>query len=97
MRQLLVLGWIFLGIAILETVGKIIFGGFPQIPYLTANVVGPFDYALLYAILLHGARWLLKTMFAVEDVDLEDEKPQKPSSPRHEETRQAAPRWKHDC
>ena len=42
-----ILGGLCLVIAIVETVGKLIFG-FPQIPYLTANIAGPFDYALAY-------------------------------------------------
>ena len=70
MRQLCtwmaILGSIFLGIAIIETIGKIIFD-FPQVPYLTKNIVGPFDYALAYAIVLYAARWVLNTIFDIED------------------------------
>ncbi len=70
MRQLCtwmtILGSIFLGIAIIETIGKIILD-FPQVPYLTKNIVGPFDYALAYAIVLYAARWVLKTIFDLED------------------------------
>ena len=43
---------------------------FPQVPYLTENILGPFDYALAYAIALHAARKALQTLFDVEDDDL---------------------------
>ncbi len=61
-----ILASIFLGIAIIETFGKLLFD-FPQVPYLTANIAGPFDYAWAYAIALYGVRWGLQKMVGIED------------------------------
>ena len=62
-----VLASIFLGIAIIETVGKLFLGGFPQVPYLTANIASSIDYAWAYAVVLYGVRWGLQKMAGIED------------------------------
>ena len=87
-----ILGTACLLIAITETVGKIIFG-FPQIPYLTANIVGPFDYALAYAIGLSAVGWGLKAVLGIEDP--EEATPQ--SHHLLEESPPPAARWTCVC
>ena len=95
MRQILVgsmniLGGLCFLTAIIETLGKLVFD-FPQIPYLTANIVGPFDYALAYAIALLATSWVLKKVWGIED---EDDRPA-PAAPRQEETRPGSDEWRH--
>ena len=90
-----IIGTACLLIAIAETVGKIIFG-FPQIPYLTANIAGPFDYALAYAIGLSGVGWGLKAIFGIEDTE-QAQQPLTIGGVVLEESLSPAAMWTCDC
>ena len=87
-----ILGTISLVIAIGETVGKLIFE-FPQIPYLTANIAGPFDYALAYAIALAAVSWGLKAAWRIEDA----EEAKQPLETGLEESPPPSARWTCGC